>query len=184
MKLHLVVELEHQTDFLFFRHGSETAILGVEKYRFAVNAKNGLLNYQKCFLIFKKIICCDFRIFFSEKNIFFGSEMWISLKIEFLIPKWSWEPQKWNFCKYDFSFPFHHSLQNLSHEWPLVLKLDRFCKILVSCERRVFKARNPQHAYADNFFLSASGFAHISTTSGSILLRFFLFVRKLSLLSP
>ena len=47
MKLHLVVELEHQTDFLFFRHGSETAILGVEKYRFAVNAKNGLLNYQK-----------------------------------------------------------------------------------------------------------------------------------------
>ena len=27
--------------------GSETAILGVEKYRFAVNAKNGLLNYQK-----------------------------------------------------------------------------------------------------------------------------------------
>ena len=61
--------------------GSETAILGVEKYRFAVNAKNGLLNYQKCFLIFKKIICCDFRIFFSEKNNFFGSEMWISLKI-------------------------------------------------------------------------------------------------------
>ena len=139
IKLHLVVELEHQTDFLFFRHGSETAILGVEKYRFAVNAKNGLLNYQKCFLIFKKIICCDFRIFFSEKNIFFGSEMWISLKIGFLIPKWSWEPQKWNFCKYDFSFPFHHSLQNLSHEWPLVLKLDRFCKILVSSERRVFK---------------------------------------------
>ena len=94
MQLHLVVELEHQTDFLFFRHGSETAILGVEKYRFAVNAKNGMLNYQKCFLIFKKIICCDFRIFFSEKNIFFGSEMWISLKIVFLIPKWSWEPQK------------------------------------------------------------------------------------------
>ena len=36
--------------------GSETAILGVEKYRFAVNAKNGLLNYQKCFLIFNKNI--------------------------------------------------------------------------------------------------------------------------------
>ena len=70
VKLHLVVELEHQTDFLFFRHGSETAILGIEKYRFAVNAKNGLLNYQKCFLIFKKIICCDFRIFF-RKRIFF-----------------------------------------------------------------------------------------------------------------
>ena len=94
IELHLVAELEHQTDFLFFRSGSETAILGIEKNRFAVNAKNGLLNYQKCFLIFKKIICCDFRIFFSEKNIFFGSEMWISLKIEFLIPKWSWEPQK------------------------------------------------------------------------------------------
>ena len=56
MQLHLVVELEHQTDFLFFRHGSETAILGVEKYRFAVNAKNGMLNYQKCFLIFNKNI--------------------------------------------------------------------------------------------------------------------------------
>ena len=94
IELHLVAELEHQTDFLFFRSGSETAILGIEKYRFAVNAKNGLLNYQKCFLIFKKIICCDFRIFFSEKNIFFGSEMWISLKTVFLIPKWSWEPQK------------------------------------------------------------------------------------------
>ena len=64
MQLHLVVELEHQTDFLFFRHGSETAILGVEKYRFAVNAKNGMLNYQKCFLIFNIIIWCDFRIIF------------------------------------------------------------------------------------------------------------------------
>ena len=47
IELHLVAELEHQNDFLFFRHGSETAILGIEKYRFAVNAKNGLLNYQK-----------------------------------------------------------------------------------------------------------------------------------------
>ena len=47
IELHLVAELEHQTDFLFFRSGSETAILGIEKYRFAVNAKNGLLNYQK-----------------------------------------------------------------------------------------------------------------------------------------
>ena len=57
-----------------------------------------------------------------------GSEMWISLKIGFLIQKWPWEPQKLdddgNFCKHDFSFPFHHSLQNLSHEWPLVLKLE------------------------------------------------------------
>ena len=136
MQLHLVVELEHQTDFPFFRHGSETAILGVEKYRFAVNAKNGLLNYQKCFLIFKKIICCDFRIFFSENNIFFGSEMWISLKIRFLIQKWPWEPQKFdndgNFCKDDFSFPFHHSLPNLSHEYPIVLKLDR--KRIKTCE--------------------------------------------------
>ena len=33
--------------------------------------------------------------------------------------------QRWKFCKYDFSFPFHHSLQNLSHEYPVVLKLDR-----------------------------------------------------------
>jgi len=47
IELHLVAELEHQTDFIFFRSGSETAILGIEKYRFAVNAKNGLLNYQK-----------------------------------------------------------------------------------------------------------------------------------------
>ena len=128
--------------FSIFQTWIRNCHFGVEKYRFAVNAKNGLLNYQKCFLIFKKIICCDFRIFFSEKNIFFGSEMWISLKIVFLIPKWSWEPQKWNFCKYDFSFPFHHSLQNLSHEWPLVLKLDRFCKNVVSSERRVFKEIN------------------------------------------
>ena len=70
IELHLVAELEHQTDFLFFRSGSETAILGIEKYRFAVNAKNGLLNYQKCFLIFKKIICCDFRIFFGKEYFF------------------------------------------------------------------------------------------------------------------
>ena len=47
IELHLVAELEHQTDFLFFRSGSETAILGIEKYRFAVNATNGLQNYQK-----------------------------------------------------------------------------------------------------------------------------------------
>ena len=83
IELHLVAELEHQTDFLFFRSGSETAILGIEKYRFAVNAKNGLLNYQKCFLIFKKIICCDFRIFFSEKNIFSDQKCGFRWKSDF-----------------------------------------------------------------------------------------------------
>ena len=74
-----------------------------------------------------------FPIFFLD---FFGSEMWISLKIRFLIQKWPWEPQKLdndgNFCKDDFSFPFHHSLPNLSHECPLVLKLDR--KQIKTCE--------------------------------------------------
>ena len=62
--------------------------------------------------------------------------MWISLKIRFLIQKWPWEPQKLdndgNFCKDDFSFPFHHSLPNLSHEYPLVLKLD--CEL---CEYKI-----------------------------------------------
>ena len=62
IELHLVAELEHQTDFLFFRSGSETAILGIEKYRFAVNATNGLQNYQKWLLVLNKIIFCDFRI--------------------------------------------------------------------------------------------------------------------------
>ena len=62
VELHLVAELEHQTDFLFFRSGSETAILGIEKYWFVVNAKNDLLNYQKWLLVLNKIILCDFRI--------------------------------------------------------------------------------------------------------------------------
>ena len=66
VELHLVAELEHQTDFLFFRSGSETAILGIEKNRFAVNAKNGLLNYQKWFLILNKIIFCDYQFFFPR----------------------------------------------------------------------------------------------------------------------
>ena len=63
IELHLVAELEHQTDFLFFRSGSETAILGIEKYRFAVNATNGLQNYQKWLLVLNKIIFCDFSFF-------------------------------------------------------------------------------------------------------------------------
>ena len=59
------MELEHQSASLFFKVGSETAQNGVEKMKSSVNAKNGMVNYQKWFLALNKIIFSDFRLKFS-----------------------------------------------------------------------------------------------------------------------
>ena len=95
VELHLVAELEHQTDFLFFRSGSETAILGIEKNRFAVNAKNGLLNYQKWFLVLNKIIVCDFRIIFFISSTSVDQKCGFRWKSDFWSKNGRGSPRNW-----------------------------------------------------------------------------------------